>query len=763
MSFMDKKKGITYKKYLRRRLLVFVTTFSVLISLFFSVAFTIRQYDRNLTFLKEITTSKTMAVEIWFESRRNELNNIVKIIGNQLDTQLPLDESLVKVCSERSGFFETLFISDLSGITNDCFNENHDITQREYYDQIINQGHDIAFIGPLLSKTNGQLAMVIAYKLKDENDEAKGLFGGTINISKIHDFLDSINENTFEEIAIINEDGFVISHTCDDYNKAINVDYTKQFNHDFSDEISAGKSGIISVKNPKKSNRSEIILFQEFASTPHWRVIVQYPKNKLYSEIMEIIITAWLIVGVCICILTLILRHISKKITDPLEQLSREMKEVDFDNLALDFPKGKIKEINQLTMTFNHLSFKLKQSFLKSEKFQKELSSAYEELSASNEDLEQSYQQLEKMAINLEEIFETASQINTAGLKSEEEYLDFLLNMLINIIDTAKYGSVTLFENNKWIFVSAVGHDLEQLRKIDLNQSFQVEADKVRIIQNILSNHPNMPKEKMQQIKFASKPIGHTMVSNLKIANTVVGTISLDSPPNFESFSKADTRVFEAFCNFATAFLGLKRLYNTKNAFQEKLILAMIKILEIHDPYTKGHSENVALLSSMIAKEMGFDEVQINEVYWIGLVHDIGKINIPNTILLKTGRLTEKEYEQIKHHPVWGADILSASDDLEMIVDGVLFHHERWDGAGYPNGLAGEQIPLYSRIIAVADTFDAMTSDRSYKKAVSAEESIEEILVNSAKQFDPMIVEIFCKLYEKDKDSFKNIFSKEKE
>jgi len=259
-----------------------------------------------------------------------------------------------------------------------------------------------------------------------------------------------------------------------------------------------------------------------------------------------------------------------------------------------------------------------------------------------------------------------------------------------------------------------------------------------------------MPDNKIKELMEASKPIGHTMISELKIKHSVVGTISVDSPPDALPFTNSDLRVFEAFTNFATAFLGLKRLFKTQTEFQQKLILAMIKILEIHDPYTKGHSENVGLLSAEIAREMNFDEEQINEIYWAGLVHDIGKINIPNTILLKSSRLTREEYEEIKKHPVWGAEILDTSDDIDIIVQGVLYHHERWDGHGYPAGLSTTDIPLYSRIIAIADAYDAMTSDRSYKKAVSKAIAIEELSNNGGKQFDPEIVEVFCKFCNKD-------------
>ncbi len=746
---MPSQESFKYKHYLLKRLLVFIISFTVAISLLFTIGFFMIQTNKIKSMGMEITKIHTQSFQTWIQSRKIEIESILKTLGSNLDTDEPLNQNIVKACEERPGYFETIFLSDLNGNTNDCFKERHNIKERNYYHRIINNREEFVVSSPLLSKTNNKPSIVIAVRIVDENGKTNGLFGGTINLSTISDFLRNIKIEELGETAVINQNGILIAHSQTTYSEANNEQYFQNIPENLLKEITNNQNGLIELPNNPSTKSKELIFFETLDSNPHWKILIHIPKQAFYTEIIQITIFAWSILSFCIILVSILLIRASKKITEPLEKTVSQISQFNLKNLKIEFPRTKIVEINQLSDQFLKMSNELKHSINESEKFSEELSAAYEELSASNEDLEQSYQQLEKMSTNLEEIFETASQINQAGLKSEEEYLDFLLAMLIDIIDTAEYGSVALFENDKWKFVSAKGHNLKKLQNIDLDKSYHIKTDNVSIIKDILSNVSRMPENKMKELIDASKPIGHTMISELKFKNSVVGTISVDSPPEADPFTNSDLRVFEAFTNFATAFLGLKRLFKTKTEFQQKLILAMIKILEIHDPYTKGHSENVGIISSEIARKMNFDEEHINEIYWAGLVHDIGKINIPNTILLKSGRLTYEEYEEIKKHPVWGADILDTSDDINVIVQAVLHHHERWDGHGYPYGLSKTDIPLYSRIIAVADAFDAMTSDRSYKKAVKEEIAIEEILNNSNKQFDPEIVQIFCQIYPK--------------
>lgn len=179
----------------------------------------------------------------------------------------------------------------------------------------------------------------------------------------------------------------------------------------------------------------------------------------------------------------------------------------------------------------------------------------------------------------------------------------------------------------------------------------------------------------------------------------------------------------------------------------DEIIISMTGLLGIHDSYTKDHSENVANISRKIAEELNFSKKDITKIYYAGLVHDIGKTIISKEILNKNGALTDDEYDIIKKHPRWGYETLSKSSELLEIAQYVLYHHERWDGFGYPDGLAEEKIPIASRILTVADAYDAMTNDRPYRKALSKEVAVGEIKRNSGLQFDPEIVNIFLKLF----------------
>jgi len=171
----------------------------------------------------------------------------------------------------------------------------------------------------------------------------------------------------------------------------------------------------------------------------------------------------------------------------------------------------------------------------------------------------------------------------------------------------------------------------------------------------------------------------------------------------------------------------------------------------MYDYYTRGHSENVARLALLTAEEMGLSDQDILDTYWAGMVHDIGKLLIPVQILNKTEKLNDVEYDLIKKHPVWSSRAFADSQTLEHISEYVLYHHERWDGKGYPEGLKEDEIPLISHIIAVADAWDAMTSDRSYRDALSRKEACQEIRKNRGKQFAPQVVDSFVSLLENNK------------
>lgn len=191
---------------------------------------------------------------------------------------------------------------------------------------------------------------------------------------------------------------------------------------------------------------------------------------------------------------------------------------------------------------------------------------------------------------------------------------------------------------------------------------------------------------------------------------------------------------------------------NEKQTQLERVTLQTIttiaNIIDAKDEYTKGHSYRVAEYSSALAQELGYDKERVSKVKYIGLLHDIGKIGIPDSILNKPGKLTDSEYALMRKHAEIGGNILNGNNMIENMGDGAMFHHERYDGHGYPQGLKGEEIPEMARIIGIADAYDAMTSNRIYRKRLSDETVIAEIKRCSGTQFDPRLSEIFVKMIE---------------
>lgn len=167
------------------------------------------------------------------------------------------------------------------------------------------------------------------------------------------------------------------------------------------------------------------------------------------------------------------------------------------------------------------------------------------------------------------------------------------------------------------------------------------------------------------------------------------------------------------------------------------------------DELTAGHCERVAQNSAAIARELQLPEDEIRRLYWAGLLHDLGKIGVSEAILRKPGRLTTAEFTEMKRHARLGRDVLlTVSDAFESIAEGVYSHHERWDGRGYPRSLQGEQIPLFGRIICVADVFEAVTSERHYRDPMPVDEALRLIRAGSGTQFDPAVVRAFFAAYE---------------
>ena len=176
-------------------------------------------------------------------------------------------------------------------------------------------------------------------------------------------------------------------------------------------------------------------------------------------------------------------------------------------------------------------------------------------------------------------------------------------------------------------------------------------------------------------------------------------------------------------------------------------IEAFNSALEAKDPYTSGHAFRVEEYSVKLAKSYGLPKEKIQNIKNAAVLHDIGKIGIRDSVLNKAEKLTQEEYQEIMTHPTIGADIIKKVDFLERISDIIRYHHERYDGRGYPEGLSGEEAPIEAYILALADSYDAMTSDRPYRKALTHDKAIEEIKNNTGTQFHPGLAEKFIEVF----------------
>ena len=186
------------------------------------------------------------------------------------------------------------------------------------------------------------------------------------------------------------------------------------------------------------------------------------------------------------------------------------------------------------------------------------------------------------------------------------------------------------------------------------------------------------------------------------------------------------------------------RVIRLSEAYEASLLM-LANAIESRDQYTRRHVDRVMAYAMLLAKQMGLQRSAIKELRFGAILHDIGKIHIRETTLRKNGALNDEEWEEMQQHPIIGADMIRNIDYLKSAEPAIRYHHERWDGSGYPYGLEGEQIPLAARIIAVADTFDAMTTTRAYRKALPVEEAYTEISSGANKGYDPVVVNAFLR------------------
>ena len=269
--------------------------------------------------------------------------------------------------------------------------------------------------------------------------------------------------------------------------------------------------------------------------------------------------------------------------------------------------------------------------------------------------------------------------------------------------------------------------------------------DGIDVLQRIKKIRPDVPV-----IVVSGLGTHKTVIDALKLGATDYLAKPIDVVQVKETVRKA---LFQAECEASlerqTGTNGLPSVEQVLEATYLNTIKTLCKILVKKDPYTRAHSQQVTHYAILIGKELGLSKEELDVLEQAALLHDIGKVGIPDEILRKPGALTESEWEIMRQHPNIGQELLEHIKVLHLEQTMVRHHHERWDGEGYPDGLKEREIPLYARILNIADSFHAMIEDRPYRKALPLPVAIEELKKNSGTQFDPELVSVFLKALER--------------
>ena len=281
----------------------------------------------------------------------------------------------------------------------------------------------------------------------------------------------------------------------------------------------------------------------------------------------------------------------------------------------------------------------------------------------------------------------------------------------------------------------------------DINEPRMQEMTR-RLLEQSTPNAPRVLDAQLIERDAEFAELGEQVMTHpITVDDRVIGLLLAGNKLGADSaVSSVDLKLLGATASHTAIFLENAALYADLNGMFLGTLEALTASIDAKDRYTCGHSRRVALLTKQLGLAVGLSEKTVERMHIAGLVHDVGKIGVPEKVLTKPGRLTEDEFAWIRKHPEMGYRILKDIPQLDDVLPGVLYHHERWDGHGYPHGLAAEQIPLVARLIALADSFDAMSSTRTYRPAITRDRVLAEILNCGGTQFDPDLVRPFVDL-----------------
>ena len=363
-----------------------------------------------------------------------------------------------------------------------------------------------------------------------------------------------------------------------------------------------------------------------------------------------------------------------------------------------------------------------------------------------------SYEAQGRRTAELEALYELSKRLRNA--RTPEEMYPILVDHAVRLVH-ADHGALALLDGDGKILttVHAWGLAAEHV-----GTSAPVSTPMTRMF-GAATPHVTVDLSADDGAAFSAAPDAHRAlgpfaVAALRADQDVIGTITVGRARRGqkEPFVEADLRLLKSIAETGGAAIHRTRLYQNLQDSYIEMVVTLGRALDARDSYTGGHSERLADWAEATARLLGCRDEETKDIRWGALLHDIGKIAVPDAILRKPAKLTDEEWQVMRQHPITGEEILRPVERMRGVARILRAHHERWDGKGYPDGLAAERIPLGARILAVVDAYSAITDERPYKPARSHTEAVAELRKSAGTQFDLKVVEAFCKMLERRTD-----------
>ena len=728
--------------------------------------------------IQNITSSASSLVESraaeigqWLLARLGEIHAVAeRHVARSLTS---MSDELRFFRDERISVYETGFLANTLGdtVARTDGTTSVNLSDRDYYDAIIKQGKPYSIANPRISVGSGNLVVPIVVGVKDLHGDTIGMIGFTVLLTTLTDIASEIRFHQSGFGWIVDGTGTVIAHPDESLRMNLNLLQAEAFGYTGLDvagcKMMMGEAGQYE-RIIQPTGKAMLIFYEPIPFSPKWTLGITVSEEELFADLFRLswFIGAFFLGIVGIVILFSIWAGVF--ISKPIKALStivgrfgesvpkvipEKMERIMIlDSFKEQLTPNSSDEIGILANSFNLMAQSIEASMLritsdaqKIDAYNQELEATNQELTANNEELESAYLEIGKLANGLESIFQLTFILTKKALEDDALFFQELLTTMINVIEPAETGTIATITEDGYSVCITTNPVMRSLdgHKLTLRSKTPVEQPKIVHANDDWPFHIHHEKVGRRGIDMG---VSSSLVSSILLGKKPLGIIILDIPNHSEkAFVPESIRMLSSFTNLAASYITIRDFIASREQFQKQIILSMIKILEIHDPYTRGHSEQVAKWVSDMAREMKMGPEEASRAYWAGLVHDIGKILVPERILIKSASLDPTEWETIQNHPRWGAEVLASSEILKDISHIVLHHHETWDGKGYPDHLMKEEIPIVSRMIAIADSFDAMTSDRPYRKGLSTQEAVIEIQNHAGTQFDPEMIKIFLR------------------